>query len=226
MNELHPVQRQIIELLEKLGTAKFNSIKPEQIDPHLFVYHLEKLQAEGIIEKTEDGLYQFTEDGRHALSSFHQGVGLYDANVNSYVVIALRWQQKFLTVQRTRVPFLGYQGFLSMHIDKQANILAGTQAFLTESVITTGQLRMSLLLDIVYRSRSSNAAVQHSLIFVVAGELSSNSLPSEIEEGSLSLLTKAELLGVDKGYSNTKDILDCYDAGSVTYLEREYFDEL
>lgn len=226
MNELHPVERQIVELLEKLDTAHFNEIKPANIDPKLFVYHLEKLCEACVVEKTAEGLYRFTEAGRHAMSSFHQGVGLYDAHINSYIVIALKFQNKFLMVKRTRVPFLGYVGFLSMHFDKSAHLLDSARSFLDANVISVRQIRESMTLDILYKSRTSDEVVQHSLISVVTGELESENVPKEIAEGMLEFMTKDELLAVEKGYSNTKDILDHESESKFLYLNREYYDDL
>jgi hypothetical protein len=226
MNELHFVERQIVELLEKLETAHFNDIKPANIDPKLFVYHLEKLCSAGIIEKTTDGLYQFTQAGKHAMASFHLGVGLYDAHINSYIVIALKYREKYLVITRSRVPFLGYTGFLSMHFDKSEHLLDSARAFLQENVILTRQLREALLLDILYKSRTSSEIVQHSLVFVVTGELESENVPAEIAEGTLQFMTKAELLAVEKGYSNTKDILDYENNQNFAYVNREYDDDL
>jgi len=226
MNELHPVQRQIVELLDRLGVANFNKLKPAQVDPHLFVYHLEKLLQAGVIERTPEGLYQFTEQGRHAVASLHQGIGLHDAQINSYVVLMLRRGEKFLTVERIRTPFFGYCGFLSMHIDKQMPILARAVKFLADNAIKARQIELSLIVEVLYKSVNTDTVAQHSLIYVVTGELEGNSFPETIDEGRLALLTEQELLAVEKGYSNTRDMIQLARSGNLSFVTREYTDSL
>jgi hypothetical protein len=88
-------------------------------------------------------------------------------------------------------------------------------------------LRLSLVLDNLYQEKSSQEILQHSLIFIFVGELTHEVvLPQRIEEGDLALLSKEQLFSVEKGYSNTVDMVYNGLASGISYVSRTYEDAL
>jgi len=60
----HHLQRAIVYELAFTTGLKFSELKPDDIENKLFTYHLKKTIAAGYVEKSEDGLYKLTAEGR------------------------------------------------------------------------------------------------------------------------------------------------------------------
>lgn len=221
---LHTVQEAILRKFEVLGKASFNALKPEHIDPKLFVYHLQKLVSQQIIEKVSTGEYQLTQFGKHAWSSYKATGGLADAANNTYLLLRLEYEGKILAVTRKQVPFLGYTGVLSLGMSKEISLLEHAQQYVRSIGLLTSPLALSLILDVLYRNLETKEVIQHSIMFVISGKLHAAPTQLHIDEGTLSLLTPEELRTVTPGYSNTTDLLVL--PQQLTYVTREYFDEL
>lgn len=224
---MHKLELEIIQTLAKHGKTNFNNLKTREVDPKLFAYHLEILQNEGYIVKESDGLYQFTSKGLHYLSSLEAGLSFTSSSVNTYIVVALKQKDRYLVVKRSKAPFLDYVGFLFTPIEKAKNALDSARELLNRESLIVANLHISTILDVLYKDAVSTETNLHSLIIVVTGDLKSEIIEKSIEEGACYMLTKDELLAQEKGYSNTRDIIDkAFDLDQLQYISRTYTDNL
>jgi len=60
----HHIQKTIVYALALTPSARFGELKPDGIENKLFDYHLKKVIASGLVEKTESGEYALTSLGR------------------------------------------------------------------------------------------------------------------------------------------------------------------
>ncbi|MCA9330855.1 hypothetical protein KC957_02310 [Candidatus Saccharibacteria bacterium] len=60
----HHIQRAIVYRLALTPSLKFSELKPGTIENKLFTYHLKKVVVAGLVEKSDDGQYALTPQGR------------------------------------------------------------------------------------------------------------------------------------------------------------------
>lgn len=60
----HHLQRSIVYKLAFTPSARFSELKPDIVDNKLFTYHLKKTVQEGLVTKSDDGVYTLTPEGR------------------------------------------------------------------------------------------------------------------------------------------------------------------
>lgn len=104
-----PIQLEILTRLIKFQGLKFSLLKPEGIGNDSFNYHLKYLIQKGLVEKSNEGLYLLSVEGRKVIANFnikgeiHQ---LFKASVALYVVNDLNADDpKILMQRRKRYPF-------------------------------------------------------------------------------------------------------------------------
>ena len=66
----HYVQRLIFSELAAAQTVRFSELRPEGVESNLFTYHLQKMVAAGYVEKTGQGEYCLSTEGKKMATSF------------------------------------------------------------------------------------------------------------------------------------------------------------
>ena len=61
---MHPVQKQILSQLIFNPCFPFSKLKSKEVEGNLFIYHLKQLITEGLVQKTSDGKYELTLEGK------------------------------------------------------------------------------------------------------------------------------------------------------------------
>lgn len=69
MKAPHPIQSQILKRLVKESHLRFSELKPKRVDTNLFTYHLKRLVAAGLIEKSASS-YTLSTQGLTRIDSF------------------------------------------------------------------------------------------------------------------------------------------------------------
>ena len=117
----HHIQRTIVYQLAFADSMRFGELKPDTIESKLFTYHLKKVVAAGFVEKTEDGSYALTLEGRRVgKGALKKQSRMID---RAYSVLLLAIQRPddgaWLLYRRQTHPMLGLTGF--MHAQPVAN---------------------------------------------------------------------------------------------------------
>lgn len=60
----HHIQKTIVYRLAFAEGLRFSELKPESLENKLFDYHLKKVVSAGFVEKSDDGTYRLTAEGR------------------------------------------------------------------------------------------------------------------------------------------------------------------
>jgi hypothetical protein len=110
----HHIQREIFYRLAFSDGLRFSELKPDELESKLFTYHLKKVVSAGFVEKTSDGLYRLTAEGRRA------GVGTfkdYRTTINrAYSILIMVIRRKsdgaWLFYRRHTHPLRGLAGFM------------------------------------------------------------------------------------------------------------------
>ncbi|MBI4144875.1 NUDIX domain-containing protein [Candidatus Woesearchaeota archaeon] len=109
----HDIQRSIILKLIHNPSLSFNELWDKQGESNKFAYHVNKLEAVGLIVKIDDGKYRLTDEGRK-LSAFIEGDTGGQAAFPTLTIFQLVWHDgKLLCQKRLKEPFYGTWGFVS-----------------------------------------------------------------------------------------------------------------
>lgn len=109
----HELQRKIILKLIHHPTRSFNELWGKDGESNAFAYHLNKLEAIGLVAKNADGLYSLTNEGKK-LSAFIEGDTGGKAEFPTLTIFQIVWKDgKILCQKRLKEPFYGIWGFVS-----------------------------------------------------------------------------------------------------------------
>lgn len=116
----HHIQRTIIYQLAFTHEARFKDLKPDDLDNKLFTYHLKKVIAAGYVQKSEEGLYSLTQDGRRlGTGAVQRQEKLLVERAHSVLFLVIRRMSDgaWLMYKRGTYPMLGFSGFMHCNPD-------------------------------------------------------------------------------------------------------------
>ncbi len=114
MKQLHEIQMQILQQLLFSDSLKYSNLKPEEMEPAQFVFHLDRLLELNLVEK-QDNHYALTPAGKEYSNRMTVETGKIEKNVKATTVLVpyrINGDKKeFLTYKRLKNPFYGCFGF-------------------------------------------------------------------------------------------------------------------
>lgn len=110
----HHIQRTIVYTLALSSGLRFGELKPAELENKLFDYHLKKVVAAGYAEKTADGIYQLTPEGRRLGVHVLQNTQALVDRAYSVLFLLIRraGDGAWLLYKRNNHPLLGGVGFM------------------------------------------------------------------------------------------------------------------
>lgn len=126
----HHIQKTIVYNLALIESARFSDLKPDTIENKLFDYHLKKVIAEGLVEKTNEGVYALTSKGRRIGRDTIKRSDLLLDRAYSVLFLVIRRESDgaWLLCRRKAHPLLGKVGFLKAEpvVDEDVTATAHT----------------------------------------------------------------------------------------------------
>lgn len=110
----HYIQKNIVYALALAPSLRFGELKPDGLENKLFDYHLKKVIAQGLVEKTQSGDYALTPKGRRVgKDALKKNDQLID-RAYSVLFMAIRRESDgaWLLCRRKTHPLLGKVGFM------------------------------------------------------------------------------------------------------------------
>lgn len=144
-------------------TARFSSLKPEEIPSDQFTFHLKQLPELGIVEKIDDGSYQLTVGGKEYANRFDTDSGVVKTERQaklSIIVLAYRDRdgtREYVMQERLKQPFFGYRGFIAGKIKIGESVVEAAERELMEEAGLAGEV--------------ANKTVYHERIYATDGKL-------------------------------------------------------
>lgn len=111
----HHLQRSIVYKLAFTPSARFTELKPDTVDNKLFTYHLKKVVQEGLVIKSEDGVYTLTSEGRRvSTGALDREQSLITERPLSalFLIIRRKADNAWLFYRRGTHPLIGQVGFM------------------------------------------------------------------------------------------------------------------
>ena len=223
---LHKIQWQILKKMSTIEYSRFNELKPKEMDPKRFVYHLGKLKDfRLILHDSKKGNYFLTDRGKMVLAHYEDLPDIEDYFFQTFILLYIKRKGKILVVKRKKAPYLGYTGNPFVNIEKEAYLQVSASNAL-ESLGLKGNLSLNLILEMVYKTAEGKVRT-HPFIYVFYSEEPYGEAVRSNAEGTLFCLSPKELSQAEKGYDNTKDIVSffenkSFDRKSLKIMSRTY----
>jgi len=110
----HHIQKSIVYKLAFSNGLRFSELKPDDLENKLFDYHLKIVIRDGYVEKTEDGLYKLTAEGRRIGKRASEKQLTIADRAESILLLIVRKQLEgdWLLYKRATHPLIGKVGFI------------------------------------------------------------------------------------------------------------------
>lgn len=197
----HKIQREIILKLIHAPKMTFNQLWAKQGESNTFAYHVNKLEADGYITKTESGEYSLAPEGRK-LSAFIEGdTGASAQFPTLTVLIIVRNGNKFLCQKRLKEPFYGLWGFISGKINFGFNLFECASRDLLEETGLVAKDWQFKGIELIKSFENEKLAFHHYML-VVETSNSTGTLKEKTHKSENAWLTLEEYEKMERFPSN------------------------
>lgn len=205
--KLHLIQWGILRKLGRSAGLRYNDLKPIEMDPHRFTYHMKKLLLLDLIDE-RDRVYVLTQKGKLLLNYFNKIPLFKDLPVDSFILLYIKRGKDLLVVERQIAPYLGYIGTPSFAILNNRYVDEVARKALSKLGLK-GALSLNLILDILYKSQRE--VIKHTLIYTFYCSEPKGEAVKRNEEGRLLWMKPSELLNAKKGFDNSRDLIKFFE---------------
>lgn len=228
--DLHPIQAKVVRDLVLRPSARFAELNSDHLPTDQFSFHLRRLQEIGWIEKTSDGSYQLTDDGKHVGGRLdtetaqieHQakvGVSLSPIRQKNGV-----WQ--YLVQERLKQPYYGYHGLVTGKIRWGSSVLETAERELKEETgLTAGKMTVVQAFHKTDRDQTGKILDDKFFFRVRCEELSGELIELEPHSGRNFWCTREELLALPNLFPDMARILEAVHGNCPIFEERTYLAE-
>jgi hypothetical protein len=115
---MHHIQRHILKLLIENKEQRYSQLRPKQIEPNQFVYHLKQLMKEDLVIKCNEG-YELTSKGRSYADKLDHDLFdvQWDTQPRNVLFLAVHDAARgWLLVRRDKQPTIGKIGFIATDV--------------------------------------------------------------------------------------------------------------
>lgn len=167
----HHIKRDIIKYLLTVPSARYSELRPKNTESNLFMYHLQKLIKQGYIAKI-NSRYELTRFGKQMADR----ISLTNLKLRVQpkiitILVVQRTDNKWLLIERTHQPFLGYKGFPSGKIHYGETLQSAADRELQEKA-GIANIALTLRGNFIMRYSRDNEVVNHINGYVFSGECS------------------------------------------------------
>jgi len=179
---MHQLQKHILHQLVLSGSCRYSQIKPKEVGGNLFMYHVRRLMADGLIEKSQNQ-YRLTAQGLQVVD----GLSLKNMTprIQPKIAVLLACQNQkgeWLLYRRRRQPFYGLVGFPYGKIHLGEPIATAANRELKEK--TGLQCQLNHCGEVYLSIYKDDTLVSHSLFHIFSGQEPMGELHKESSIGT------------------------------------------
>jgi ADP-ribose pyrophosphatase YjhB (NUDIX family) len=159
---MHWIQKHILQQLSTRVSRRYSELKPENIDGNLFMYHMQKLQNNGYVNK-DDRAYKLSENGKIFASRMSLRKG--SPVVQPKIVVMLVCQNDdgdYLLFRWRRQPYYGLVSFPFSKLHFGRSLQNTLQEALSYKTQLSGEF--NYLGDVYVITRDDNGAVAEHIL--------------------------------------------------------------
>ncbi len=223
---IHEIQGGILKVLLLNETARFSDMNQEKVPSDQFTFHVKQLIANGVIEKTPEGLYRLTTPGKEYANRFDTDSGPVkfekQAKLGVLVVVMRETggKKEYLMQTRLKQPFFGFRGFVTGKIKIGESVPETAARELQEEAGPTADLAQKA----IYHERifsPDGQLLEDKYFYIFLGKNPSGNLLHEFEGGKNDWIPADKSLEGNSFY-DTADLLALAHSKEFSFSEKSY----
>ncbi|MDD4931284.1 MAG: NUDIX domain-containing protein [Candidatus Colwellbacteria bacterium] len=227
---IHEIQGLILKGLLLRETARFSELNTDNISSDQFTFHLKQLADQGVIEKTEEGLYKLTVSGKEYANRFDidsEEIKIEKQAKLSVLIVATRTtdgNKEYVMQTRLKQPFFGFRGFITGKTRIGESVFDTAKRELNEE---TGLSASNLEHVTIYHERIFSVQkelLEDKYFFIFITEDSKGDLIGDFQGGKNEWVTEEKALDGNIFY-DIKDLLALIKNRGSGLSEKDYFVE-
>jgi 8-oxo-dGTP pyrophosphatase MutT (NUDIX family) len=171
----HHIQRYLFKRLTGADVLRYSQLKPKDLEPNLFMYHLKELIKSGYVQKVENG-YALTENGQLLASRFSmREVNIRQMPSTLTILLLHADDGEVLINERARHPYIGTYGAPSGKIHMGETLQQAAERELAEkTAYSSDAVSLKLRGDFSLVMGEGNAIENHVIGHIWEGHVGSN----------------------------------------------------
>lgn len=224
----HHIQRAILHTLMLHDHVRYSELKPHQLESNVFMYHLNQLIKQGLVEKSQDG-YRLTQDGK--IYAGRSNLASLKIRIQPKIISILmvkREDGQWLLLQRKHQPNLNYAGFPSGKIHFGESLQDAAERELAEKA-TIYDVPLTLRGNMVMRFlNAEKTVINHIIGYVFSGTAPINCAATNETEFFRSFWGPEQKLFERPAFKGHKELLELLVAnpkGTLFFKEFEFLSD-
>ena len=224
---IHAIQGNILKLLLLRETARFSELNAKKIGTDQLTFHIKQLLESGIVEKTSDGSYRLTTQGKEYANRFDVDSGPVKMERQAklaVLVIATRRngkQREYLMQTRRKQPFFGFRGFITGKIKWGESVADAAARELLEETGLHGTLENKAIQHELIYLKDSNELVEDKYFYIFRVQEPEGKLADDFESGTNEWISEDQALAGNIFYE-IEDLMKLAKAKQFAFTERTY----
>ena len=185
------IQRSALLILLRKERATVREMRPVDVEPNLFSYHLEGLQADGYIEKVARGTYRLTTKGQRLVGAFSTATNKQHDFIKTVIVLYAKTpDDRYLVFKWSRQTYIGKVGLLHDHMPLGKSLEAGVASAMQDKLGVL--LEPTYMTTVLVKIEHDNELVSHMNSLVYKVPLDDVTLPVTSRNGTAYLAKLSE----------------------------------
>jgi predicted transcriptional regulator/ADP-ribose pyrophosphatase YjhB (NUDIX family) len=215
-NKLHPAQASILYYLRHNPEARYSELmRTTTLESDVFKFHIRKLISEGLLEKTDAGMYHLTAPGKEYANRVDEKnrheIAFPKTSMLIVVTHKTDGQTYYLAHQRKRDPFMGYWGVLSGPLPKGRLSIDAAKSELLKQAGIIADLQVCGTIRTIDKNEADDV-LEDKIFVVLNADLPSRETPHQWHAGQTAWMTRDELLVQKPLFNTTTDVFRMLDS--------------
>lgn len=213
---MHPIQRHILKQLTLNEYQRYSDLRPEDVEGNLFMYHVEQLISEGLVERSNKRYTLSSKGKQHAgIINVDTGVPRPQPKITT-TVIARNDKGEYLLFRWNRQPFIHKTSFIYGKTDYGKSIRDNARREL--AMKANVEAEVDWIGDVYIQVLENEQTINHMLTHVFDTSGAEGGVESTVPTGQ-SFWSNVEDYPSGELVPGTKEILELYKNSSKPFLD-------
>ena len=223
--ELHPIQAKILNTLLFKTEARFSDLNIEGLTSDHFVFHVNRILALGLVEKSATGKYSLTTVGKEYANRFDTEKAKIEKQPKAGVLLVCSRRNgrsfEYLIQQRLKQPYYGYFGFPTGKIRFGETILETASRELKEETGLSASLSLKAVKHKMDYS-AENVLLEDKFFFLFHCTNTKGALLEKFEGGCNMWASKKKVLALDDLFDGVGESIELTKSKEIKFVETKY----
>ena len=180
--ELSWIQKHALLILLRQQEAQVKEMKPRDVETNLFAYHIDRLVAAHLLEKSERGIYRLTPKGQRLASKFSTETDGMTEEIKTVIMFFAKRDSAYLLYKWNRQPLMHKMTPLYDHFKFGQSLADGLATAFSDKLATT--VPITYKTTAFARVHLDDFVVVHLNLLVYEADVSSLTFPLVSRNGS------------------------------------------